>query len=65
MTKWLLIAAVVAVCAIPAQAKRWRAHLVAAMRARGLHNYFREWWHFGFGPRGAAYDFPIEGRTKQ
>jgi D-alanyl-D-alanine dipeptidase len=43
--------------------KRRRARLVAAMRARGLHNYFREWWHFGFGPRGGpAYDFAIGGR---
>jgi D-alanyl-D-alanine dipeptidase len=43
--------------------KRWRALLVAAMRARGFQNYFREWWHFSFGPRGAqAYDFPIEAR---
>jgi D-alanyl-D-alanine dipeptidase len=47
----------------PAQ-QRWRALLVAAMRARGLHNYFREWWHFSFGPRGGqAYDFAIEGRA--
>jgi zinc D-Ala-D-Ala dipeptidase len=47
----------------PAQ-QRWRAKLVAAMRAHGLHNYFREWWHFSFGPRaGPAYDFPIEGRA--
>ena len=46
----------------PAQ-QRWRALLVAAMRARGLHNYFREWWHFSFGPRaGSAYDFAIEAR---
>ena len=46
----------------PAQ-QRWRALLVAAMRARGLHNYFREWWHFSFGPRGGqAYDFPIVAR---
>ena len=43
--------------------QRWRALLVAAMRARGLHNYFREWWHFSFGPRGGqAYDFAIEER---
>ena len=43
--------------------KRRRALLVAAMRARGFHNYFREWWHFSFGPRaGQAYDFAIEGR---
>src|SRR5450759_3875569 len=46
----------------PAQ-MRWRAHLVAAMRAHGFHNYFREWWHFSFGPRGGqAYDFPIVAR---
>jgi D-alanyl-D-alanine dipeptidase len=46
----------------PAQ-QRWRALLVAAMRAHGLHNYFREWWHFSFGPRaGPAYDFAIEAR---
>jgi D-alanyl-D-alanine dipeptidase len=43
--------------------KRWRGLLVAAMRARGFHNYFREWWHFSFGPRGGqAYDFPIVAR---
>ena len=47
----------------PAQQRR-RALLVAVLRARGLHNYFREWWHFSFGPRGGqAYDFAIEGRA--
>jgi zinc D-Ala-D-Ala dipeptidase len=52
--------------AIPAEAKRRRALLVAAMRKRGFHNYFREWWHFIFGPReGQAYDFPIEARGAQ
>jgi len=46
----------------PDQAKR-RALLVAAMRRRGFHNYFREWWHFSYGPRPAgAYDFPIAPR---
>lgn len=46
----------------PAQ-KRRRGLLVAAMRARGLHNYFREWWHFGFGARPArTYDFSITPR---
>jgi zinc D-Ala-D-Ala dipeptidase len=45
----------------PAQQRR-RALLVAAMRARGFHNYFREWWHFSFGARGQAYDFAIGGR---
>jgi D-alanyl-D-alanine dipeptidase len=49
--------------AITAEQRRRRATLLAAMRARGLHNYFREWWHFSFGPRGGpAYDFPIEAR---
>jgi len=48
----------------PAQQRR-RALLVAAMRARGFHNYFREWWHFSFGPRGGqAYDFPIAPRAR-
>jgi D-alanyl-D-alanine dipeptidase len=49
--------------AIAPEQRRWRARLVAAMRKHGLHNYFREWWHFSFGPRGAqAYDFVIEAR---
>ncbi|MGH6727086.1 MAG: M15 family metallopeptidase, partial [Pseudolabrys sp.] len=49
--------------AISAAQKRRRATLVTAMRARGLHNYFREWWHFSYGPRPARpYDFPIEAR---
>ncbi|MFI4960467.1 MAG: M15 family metallopeptidase [Hyphomicrobiales bacterium] len=51
--------------AITAEQRRRRATLLAAMRARGFHNYFREWWHFSFGPRGVqAYDFSIEARTK-
>ena len=52
--------------AISAEQKRWRLMLVAAMHARGFHNYFREWWHFGFGARPAqVYDFPIAaGATK-
>ena len=37
--------------------RRRRALLGAAMRARGFHNYFREWWHFSFGARGPIYDF--------
>ena len=49
--------------AIAPEQKRRRAVLVAAMRARGFHNYFREWWHFSFGARPAqVYDFAIEGR---
>jgi zinc D-Ala-D-Ala dipeptidase len=39
--------------------QRWRAKLTAAMRARGFHNYPLEWWHFSYGTRGKAYDFPI------
>ncbi len=40
-----------------------RGVLVAAMRKRGFHNYFREWWHFSFGARPAqAFDFVIEAR---
>jgi D-alanyl-D-alanine dipeptidase len=48
---------------IAAEQKRRRGVLVAAMRARGFHNYFREWWHFSFGARGPAYDFPIGPRA--
>jgi len=48
--------------AITPEQKRRRALLVAAMRARGFHNYFREWWHFSFGARGQAYDFAIGAR---
>jgi D-alanyl-D-alanine dipeptidase len=48
--------------AIAPEQKRRRALLVAAMRARGFHNYFREWWHFSFGARGRIYDFAIIAR---
>jgi D-alanyl-D-alanine dipeptidase len=48
--------------AIGAEAKRRRGLLLAAMRRRGFHNYFREWWHFSFGTRGPVYDVPIEPR---
>ncbi len=48
---------------LTAEQTRRRALLVAAMRKRGFHNYFREWWHFSFGPRPArSYDFPIAPR---
>ena len=44
--------------------ERWRGLLVAAMRKRGFHNYFREWWHFSYGPHPRAlYDFPIAPRS--
>ena len=48
--------------AIAPEQQRRRALLVAVMRARGFHNYFREWWHFSFGARGPAYDFAIGPR---
>ena len=52
--------------AISAEQKRWRLRLVAAMRARGFHNYFREWWHFSFGARPAqVYDFAIAPRASK
>ena len=48
---------------ITPEQERRREILLSAMRARGFHNYFREWWHFTYGPRPArAYDFPIEPR---
>ena len=48
---------------ILAQAKRWRAVLGDAMRAQGFKNYFREWWHFSYGPQPhQAYDAPIAPR---
>ncbi|HEY1311223.1 MAG TPA: M15 family metallopeptidase [Pseudolabrys sp.] len=40
-----------------------RVILLEAMRKRGFHNYFREWWHFSFGARGPAFDFPIGPRS--
>jgi zinc D-Ala-D-Ala dipeptidase len=50
--------------AITPEQKRWRNVLLAAMRARGFRNYFREWWHFSYGARPAqAYDFPIAARA--
>jgi D-alanyl-D-alanine dipeptidase len=46
---------------ISAEQKRRRATLLSAMRAHGLQNYFREWWHFSYGGArpAQAYDFPI------
>jgi len=49
---------------ISTEAKHRRGILLAAMRRRGFHNYFREWWHFSFGTRGPAYDVPIERSSK-
>ncbi len=51
--------------AIGGEPKRWRDVLGAAMRAHGFKNYFREWWHFTYGPHPrAAYDFPIAPRPR-
>jgi zinc D-Ala-D-Ala dipeptidase len=48
---------------VTAEQKRWRGVINAAMRKRGFHNYFREWWHYSYGPRDPhAYDFPIPPR---
>jgi zinc D-Ala-D-Ala dipeptidase len=48
---------------IAPEQKRARAALLAAMHAHGFRNYFREWWHFTYGPRPAqAYDVPIAPR---
>lgn len=51
--------------AITAEQKRARGLLLAAMRAHGFTNYFREWWHFTYGahPR-QAYDVPIAPRGR-
>jgi D-alanyl-D-alanine dipeptidase len=50
---------------LSAEQQRRRALLVAAMNKRGFKNYFREWWHFGFGSimPGGQYDFPIPRRN--
>ena len=45
--------------AITPEQKRWRALLVAAMRARGFHNYFREWWHFSLARAGRLMIFRL------
>ncbi len=50
---------------ITGEQKRRRELLVAVMRRRGFHNYPGEWWHFGFGPRGAYFDFPITARDRR
>ena len=52
--------------AITAEQRRHRALLVAVMNRRGFKNYFREWWHFGYGSvlPGAQYDFPIPRRSR-
>jgi D-alanyl-D-alanine dipeptidase len=48
---------------IDAEQRHWRGVLLAAMRKRGLKNYFREWWHFTDGPQPPhGYDFVIAPR---
>lgn len=45
--------------------RAWRRRLVAAMAKQGFVNYSKEWWHFSLpGAGGAAYDFPIQPRTR-
>ena len=49
--------------AITPEQMRARATLGAAMRKRGFRNYFREWWHFSYGPQPSqGYDVPIVER---
>jgi len=48
---------------ITVEQRRNRATLVAAMRKRSFHNYFREWWHFSYGAPAAYYDMPIGPRA--
>ena len=47
--------------AVGGEAAANRARLSAAFAGRGFTPYAREWWHFGFGTGGAAYDVPITG----
>jgi len=48
--------------AVTAEQHRRRMALRAAMSARGLRNYFREWWHYEYGRPLGLYDFPIVPR---
>jgi D-alanyl-D-alanine dipeptidase len=49
--------------AITADQKSARATLLTRLHAHGFKNYFREWWHFTYGPKPAQlYDFPIGAR---
>ncbi|QQO22273.1 M15 family metallopeptidase [Bradyrhizobium diazoefficiens] len=50
---------------ISREQRAWRRRLVAAMARQGFVNYSKEWWHFSLpGAGGAAYDFPIQPRTR-
>lgn len=45
---------------ISSEANHARVMLLEAMRRHGFKNYFREWWHFSFGPQPRqGYDVPI------
>ena len=49
--------------AVPAEARRNRERLRAAMSDGGFRNYSKEWWHFtlrGEPHRGTYFDFPVE-----
>jgi D-alanyl-D-alanine dipeptidase len=50
---------------VDAEQRRHRDALVAAMRKRGFHNYFREWWHFSYGTPAGYYDAPITARAEK
>ena len=50
---------------ITSEQRAWRKRLVVAMARQGFVNYSKEWWHFSLpGAGGAAYDFPIQPRTR-
>jgi D-alanyl-D-alanine dipeptidase len=54
-----------AATSINPEQRAWRKRLVAAMARQGFVNYSKEWWHFSLpGAGGAAYDFPIQPRTR-
>lgn len=54
-----------AVTSINPDQHAWRKRLVTAMAKQGFVNYSKEWWHFSLpGAGGAAYDFPIQPRTR-
>ncbi len=45
---------------ITSEQNHGRVVLLEAMRRHGFKNYFREWWHFTYGPHPRqAYDVPI------
>jgi D-alanyl-D-alanine dipeptidase len=48
---------------VSGEQRKWRRALLSAMAAHGFRNYFREWWHYGYGGGRGTYDFPIRPGT--